>query len=345
MPNQTAVTALPRPFVHASGLLPLLPGVGVACGIAALAVLARRLPGLGLFSPLILALALGMLIGNLARLPDRVRPGIGFAMRQVLRCAVVLLGLQLTLADIGTVGATGMGIIAIVLAMTFPVTGHIGRALGVAPGLTGLIATGTAVCGASAVIAANGALRAREEDVAYAVATVTLFGSLSMLLYPVLGDALGLSARAYGLWAGASIHEVAQVVGAGFAAGPDAGQAATVAKLARVLLLAPVVVALGWAARRRGGTEGGQRPPLVPWFVGGFVAVVCLNSLGAIPEAVRAPVAGATPVLLAVALAAMGLETRVERLRSHGIRPLLAGAGAWLFISVFSLGLVMLTIP
>lgn len=341
MPNDPAALALRRPSLSAT-FGAALPGVALACGVAAVAVLARRLPGLGLFSPLILALTLGVLIGNLVELSARFRPGITFAMRHMLRVAVALLGLQLTVAQVGAVGVSGMAVIAVTLVATFLVTEWLGRRLGVAPDLTRLIATGTSICGASAVIAANGVTRARDEDVAYAIATVTIFGSLSMLLYPVLEGALRLAPHAYGLWAGASIHEVAQVVGAGFAAGADSGQVATISKLARVLLLAPMIVAMTWSARRTVG-DAADRPPLVPWFVGAFVLLMGLNSLAVIPEAARAPLVEGTPVLLAVALAAMGLETRLDRLRSRGVRPLLVGAGAWLFISVFSLSLITLT--
>jgi uncharacterized integral membrane protein (TIGR00698 family) len=343
---QPAAAAL-LPSRIAGTVSALFPGLALAALIAALAAGLRRLPGPDLLSPLILALGLGILIGNLLPLSERFRPGLTFALRHLLRTGVVLLGLQLTFAQLSAVGAGSMALIALVLVASFGATLALGRWLGVDPGLTRLIATGTAICGAAAVAAANGVVRARDEHVAYALASVTIFGSISMLLYPSLEELLRLSPHAYGLWAGSSIHEVAQVVGAGYAAGPVSGDVATVSKLARVLLLAPVIVAMAWATRRSGTGEAGtaSRPPLVPWFIVGFVLVVAVNSTGVIPTLVAQPLVTTTPWLLAAALGALGLEARLDRLRSQGLRPLLVGAGAWLFISGFSLLLIALFEP
>ena len=322
------------------GITRPLPGLALACGIALLATLAQRLSGIAGLSPLALAMVLGMLWRNLIGLPDAARDGVTLALRRVLRLAIVLLGFQLTLAQLRAVGLPGLTVIAVTLAATFVLTVWAGRLLGVAPRLAQLIAAGTSVCGASAVLATNTVTRGSDEDVAYAIACVTVFGSLSMLLMPGLGAWLGLDAAHYGLWVGATVHEVAQVVGAGFQHGPEAGQAATVAKLSRVLLLAPLVLVL---ARRQGMTRGGAagRAP-VPWFVLGFVAVVALNSALPLPPAAHRAVVLLTGFLLTVALAAMGLETDIGKLRAKGIRPLALGAVAWIAISVLGLGLVRL---
>jgi uncharacterized integral membrane protein (TIGR00698 family) len=186
--------------------------------------------------------------------------------------------------------------------------------------------------------------QAPEEDVAYALASITLFGSIAMFVYPLLPGMLGLSQESYGLWAGASIHEIAQVVGATFQAGQQAGEAGTVAKLSRVMMLAPTVMALGLiAARRCGGGAGagaGQAKAPVPWFVLGFVGMVILNSVVPVPAEAGAAAGVATTVLLSMALAALGLEASIARLRAKGARPLLLGLLATLFIAGFSLVLV-----
>jgi uncharacterized integral membrane protein (TIGR00698 family) len=187
-------------------------------------------------------------------------------------------------------------------------------------------------------VATNTVTRAPEEDVAYALAAITLFGSIAMLVYPLLPGLLGLSPHSYGLWAGASIHEVAQVVGAGFQAGQQAGEVGTVAKLSRVAMLAPMVMALGLLAARRGGRGDGKAP--VPWFVLAFLAVVVLNSIVPVPAELRAAAGLATAVLLSMALAAVGLETNVGKLRAKGARPLVLAGLATLFIAGFSLVLV-----
>ncbi|WP_323718057.1 YeiH family protein [Paracoccus aminovorans] len=318
----------------------LVPGLGLTLGIALLATAAQRLSGLAALSPLVLAMLLGMLLRNLWGTPEAARPGIGFSLRRVLRLAVVLLGFQLTLAQLRAVGVPGLAVIAVTLAATFVFTKWAGRALGVERRLAELIAAGTAVCGASAVMATNTVTRGSDEDVAYAIACVTVFGSLSMVAMPVLGGLLGLDPAHYGIWVGAGVHEVAQVVGAGFQHGAEAGQAATVAKLSRVILLAPLILTLGALTRRRG--EGARGAAPAPWFVLGFVAAMLLNSALPLPAPMAQGLARVTTFLLTVALAAMGLETDLRKLRAKGIRPLALGALAWLFVSGLALALVAL---
>ena len=197
------------------------------------------------------------------------------------------------------------------------------------------------------MIATNTVTNAPDEDVAYAVACVTVFGSVAMFAYPLLPGLLHLDPHAFGLWTGASIHEIAQVVGAAFQDGQKAGEFGTIAKLSRVMLLAPMVMALGLIAARNAGKNdpaagvSSARPPM-PWFVLGFVALVGINSLIAIPAEVKVWVAAATTFLLSVALAAMGLETDIRKLAAKGLRPALLGALAFLFIAGFSLTLIKL---
>lgn len=327
-----------------SPALDLLPGLLLTAMLAALAGSLHGLPPLGVFSPMILAILLGMVFHNLIGTPIRARSGVAFSLRKVLRLGIILLGLQLTAAQVAAVGAGGVAIIAVALVGTFIVTKAAGRWLGVDPKLAELIAAGTSICGASAVIATNTVTRARDEDVAYAVACVTVFGSIAMFLYPLLGAALALAPQDYGLWTGSSIHEIAQVVAAAFQHGGEAGKAGTIAKLTRVMMLAPMIIGLGWAAmRRRVAHERTHSSPLpMPWFVLGFLALVGVNSAVAIDPAVRAAIVQFTSFLLAMALAAMGLGADFRKLVAAGIRPLLLGAISSVFISGFSLALVML---
>jgi len=329
----------------AQSVIDLLPGLGLAAGIAAAGFGLRQLPGLGLFSPMILSIVIGIGVSNLIGTPRRAKAGVTFAMRRVLRAAIILLGLQLTASQVVEVGARGVGVIALSLFGTFLFTTWMGRLLGVERKLTELIAAGTSICGASAVIATNIVTRAPDEDVAYAVACVTLFGSIAMVLYPLLPALLHLDAHAYGLWSGASIHEIAQVVAAAFQDGQQAGEFGTIAKLARVTLLAPVVITLGLLASRRARQDGhghvSAQPPL-PWFIVGFIVLVGINSLISIPADLRSVIVTATGFLLSMALAAMGLETDVRKLRAKGLRPLTLGALASIFIASVSLVLVKL---
>lgn len=323
----------------------LLPGVALAATIAVVAFAARHLPGLGAFSPMIIAIVLGMAFHNLAGTPAKAKAGVGFSMRTVLRFAIILLGLQLTAAQVAEVGFTGVAIIVATLLATFTFTLWLGKRIGVERPLAELIAAGTSICGASAVIATNTVTRAPDEDVAYAVACVTVFGSIAMFVYPLLPGVLNLGPHAYGLWAGASIHEIAQVVAAAFQDGQQAGEFGTVSKLTRVMMLAPMVIALGLAARRRAKASGkehsGAAAPM-PWFVLGFIAMVGFNSVIDVPAEAKSMVVTLTTFLLTMALAAMGLETDFRKLRAKGVRPLVLGLCAFLFIATFSLMLVKL---
>jgi uncharacterized integral membrane protein (TIGR00698 family) len=341
--------AADRVLAEASGFaqLDVAGGVMLTVAIAAAAFVLRMIPGLSLASPMILAVAIGIACNATVGLPEWARAGIAFVLRRVLRLAIILLGLQLTVGQIIDVGAAGIGIVVVTLAATFFFTVWLGRVLGVDRKLAELIAAGTSICGASAIIATNAVTRARGEDAAYALACVTLLGSIAMFVYPLLGSLLHLRPGAYGLWAGASIHEVAQVAAAAFQGGPEAGEIGTVTKLARVVFLAPIIMTLGALAARRGAPEGEEKTassPPVPWFVLGFAALIVLNSASPLSPAMKANAGLLTSFMLTMALAAMGLQINIARLRDRGVKPLLLGTGATLFIALFSLTLVLLLV-
>ena len=243
------------------------PGLALTALIAAMAFVVQRFTPLSVLSPIILSIALGFGLRSFVRLPESVRPGAAFSMRKVLRFAIITLGLQLTGSQFSAVGVTGMAIVAATLVATFMFTVLLGGLIGVDRRLSELIAAGTSICGASAVIATNTVTRA-PEDVAYAIACVTVFGSIAMFTYPSLPGLLHLDPHAFGLWAGASIHEIAQVVAAAYQDGEAAGEFGTIAKLARVILLAPVVILLGvlTARKARGGERAAASVPR-PWFL------------------------------------------------------------------------------
>lgn len=319
------------------------PGLLLCAAVAGAAIALRKLPVMSTFSPMMVAMVLGLLIHNLLRTPALARPGVLFSQKPLLRWAIVLLGLQLTLTQVVAVGPAGLFVIVAATFATFAFTVWLGRMLGVERGLTELIAAGTSICGASAIVATNTVTNASEEDVGYALASVTLFGTIAIFLYPLLKVALGLDAHHYGLWAGASIHEVAQVVAAAFQGGQEAGEFGAIVKLTRVMLLAPLVLCLGFLVARRARAahvEGPHPKTPVPWFVFGFIGMMLLNSVITIPPQVRAPLTWVTTFLFTMALAAMGLEIDLRKLRAKGLRPLLLGAIASLFIAGLALAMV-----
>ncbi|ESR27166.1 YeiH family protein [Lutibaculum baratangense] len=324
------------------GGLSLWPGLTLTTAIAALAYFMCTLPGLSNFSPLIVAILIGMTIRNVVGVPPAARAGLAFSQRPILRFAIVLLGLRLTWAQLVELGGTSLAIVVVALAATFVFTLWMGRVLRVERKLATLIAAGTSICGASAVVATSQVAGGRDEDVAYAVACVTLFGTIAMFLYPLLPGLLHLDPSAFGLWAGASIHEVAQVVGAAFQNGATSGEHGTVAKLGRVLMLAPVLLILAATAYRQAGDRKAAASAPFPWFVLGFVALVAFSSVVEIPASVKAPLVELTGFLLAIALAALGLGADIAKIRLAGPRPLALAALSTVFIAVTSLALIKL---
>lgn len=288
---------------------------------------------------LTMAVVLGMLVGNTAypRWAGRAGPGVGICKQTLLRLGIVLYGLRLTFQDIGRIGAAGVLIDALVLGSTFVLACTLGpRLFGLDRSSAALVGAGSAVCGAAAVLATAPVVRGRPEQVAMAVSTVVVFGTLSMFLYPVLhawatASGWGLaSAAEFGLYAGATVHEVAQVVAVGRALGDEAAATAIVAKMVRVMMLAPFLLLVAfWFARGDAGTaqpgETPRRAP-VPWFALGFVAMAGLNSLAIIPPAVVARLLELDTALLAAAMAALGLTTQASALRQAGPRPLALAA-------------------
>jgi uncharacterized integral membrane protein (TIGR00698 family) len=321
----------------------MIAGLAAVTLLAWVAVALHSLPQFAAISALMIAIVLGMLVRNTIGVPAVCAPGVRFALRRILRFAVVLLGFQLSGRQILEVGGTGLLVVAATLGAAFTFTTWLGKQLGVDRKLSQLIAAGTSICGASAIVATNSVTEGSDEDVAYAIAVVTLFGTLSMVLYPVASALLGIPPHAYGLWAGSSIHETAQVLAAAFQRGPVSGELGAISKLSRVMLLAPVVLALGWSAQRRedvAETPGKKRKVAVPLFVIGFIAMIAINSLGIVPAPATKMIVQIDQFLLALSLGAMGLETSFRKVREAGLRPLLLGSGAWLFISGFSFTLI-----
>ncbi len=319
----------------------MLPGLIAATLLAWASIALPALRPFAAISPLMIAIVLGIVVRNTVGVPAACAPGIRFSLRRILRLAVMLLGFQLSAAQIAEVGAKGMAIVAVTLFAAFLFTTWLGKRLGVDGKLSELIAAGTSICGASAIVATNSVTEGTDEDVAYAIAVVTLFGSLSMLLYPLADVFLRIPPHAYGLWAGASIHETAQVLAAAFQGGTESGQFGAVSKLSRVMLLAPVVLLLGWTTRRRDGESATKKRSVpVPLFLIGFIAAMAINSLGIVPAAITKDIVKVDKFLLALSLGAMGLETSLRKVRDAGWRPLMLGSGAWLFISGFSFTLI-----
>ncbi|HXH58611.1 YeiH family protein [Iamia sp.] len=287
-------------------------------------------------SPLVAAVIFGVLLANVARLPSSTGPGLHFSGHQLLRAGVVLLGFRLAAGDIIDLGGPGVALVVVTVTITFLATRALGRLLGLSEGLSLLVATGFSICGASAVAAMQGVAEAEEEEAAYAVALVTLCGTLSIVGLPLVGASLGLSDTAFGTWAGASVHDVGQVVATASTAGSAALATALLVKLTRVALLAPVVAGVGLTRRRSVSQE--RRPPLVPRFVIGFLLACALRSTGVVGPGFIDAATTLSDLLLTGALVGLGSSVSIMRLRRIGGRPLLLGMLAWAVIAATSLG-------
>ncbi|GIG34864.1 YeiH family protein [Cellulomonas pakistanensis] len=320
---RAARPSAPRPRGLDRAVLPGLAAallVGAAC--LGLTGLVPVLPGL------LVAIVVGAVVRSAGWLPAVLEPGLAWTGRHVLRAGVVLLGLQLSVGDLLGLGVGEAVVLVVTVAATFAATWWLGPRLGVGRRLTLLVATGFSICGASAVAAMSPVADADEDEVATAVALVTVYGSAALLAVPLVAGVLGLGERTAGLWAGLSVHEVAQVVAAAGTVSAAALSVAVVAKLARVVLLAPLVAGAGLVRRRSGATTGAGSPPLVPLFVVGFLAAVAVRSAGLVPDAVLPAVKPVTTVLLGAAMAALGTQIHLGRLVRTGARPLALGAAA-----------------
>jgi uncharacterized integral membrane protein (TIGR00698 family) len=310
----------------------IAPGLGLLVAVAALATaVAFVVPFL---SPLVAGVALGALVVNVAPLPARMAPGVAFGARSLLRFGVVLLGFRLSIGDLAGLGAPGLAVVGVVVAVTFFGTQWLARRLGVPEDLGLLVATGYSICGASAIAAMDGVVGADEEETAYAITLVTLCGTLAIFVLPVLAGPLGLTGDAFGSWVGASVHDVGQVIATASHGEASSVAAATVVKLTRVVLLAPLVamVAIRRRKGRRGDATTGTRPPIVPLFVAGFLAAIAVRSTGLLADSTLDGIATLEKVVLTVALVGLGMGVRVDRMRRLGGRPLLLGLLAWVLV-------------
>lgn len=327
--------------------------VGLALAVA-LAVVARLTAAVLPIpiSEVTIGLALGLLVRNTIALPSATLPGVRFATSSLLRIGIVLLGVRLAFGDVVDTGIGALLLIVICMAFALAFVLGLGHLLGLPPRLSVLIAVGTAVCGNSAIVATAPVIDAEERDVSFAVATITLFGTLAVLIYPLLGGILDLSDRFFGHWAGVAVNDMGQVTATGFAFSEGAGAIATIVKLTRNTFMAPLIVLIGAIYLRSGAraqepTERSTRGTAlraVPAFVIAFVAVAVVNSLGLIPEAVADGASYASTGLILIALVAVGLGTDIGAMRKVGVGPFILGLVAAFALSVLAIGLTALLI-
>jgi uncharacterized integral membrane protein (TIGR00698 family) len=331
----------PQPSVNRA--VALLPGLV----LAAIAVVASLAIGqfLPMVSPLLIAIVLGVILRNTVQLPGFVEPGLTFSAKKLLRLGIILLGLELVLGDILGLGGGMILVVVAIVSMGMISTLVVGKWMGISLTQRLLIACGFSICGAAAVAAADGVIETKdEEEVVTAIALVVLFGTLMIPLIPISSGLLGLTAEQSGLWAGSSIHEVAQVVAAGGTIGGAALGLAVIVKLARVLMLAPVMMVLSYFRRRslRGASADIKRPPIMPLFVAGFIVMVLLRSSGILPTPVLDVTKLFQTIFLAAAMFALGTGVRVKSLIKVGPKPFLLATITTIVVAAVALAGVLL---
>jgi uncharacterized integral membrane protein (TIGR00698 family) len=329
----TARSAIPgtRARLH-SGLLWLAAGTAAAYAVHLV------VPAMGVLT---IAVVLGALLRNAGVLPAAT-PGLQTGGRALLRLGVALLGLQLSVAQVTRLGWRQLAVVGVTVTSTFVLTMWAGRRLGCGQGTTLLVATGFSICGVSAAAAMAAASDSDEDDLTSAVTLVTLFGTLAVVVLPALRGPLGLDGPAFGVWVGASVHEVAQVVAASSMAGATALTVAVVVKLTRVALLAPLVAGTSLVRRRRDPGSGSTTP--VPLFLVGFLTAMAARSTGAVPDAVLDAARLATGLLLTGALFGLGAAVDARALLRAGARPLALGLVSTVGVTTVAfLGVVLVT--
>lgn len=302
-------------------------------------------------SPLTVSLLIGAIVGNLGLMPSACEPGLTFASRHILRAGIVLLGFQLSFSEVAHLGSRGFMAVISVVIVTFFGTQYIARLLGVSPGLGLLTAAGYSICGVSAISAMTGAIDGDEEDATYAIALVTLFGSISIFALPALGQLMNMSNVRFGMWAGSSVHDVAQVVATVSTYSHQSLAPAVVVKLTRVVLLAPLVAIYGYRhsqSQKHGKPHTElQRVSLIPMFIVLFLFAVSVRTTGALSNDLLATLKQIEKTLLALALVGLGAGVNIKKLRLLGPRPIFLGICSWALVlatSVVTIRLIPLNL-
>jgi uncharacterized integral membrane protein (TIGR00698 family) len=337
--------ALPKP-AEASPL----PGLALILVIALGARLVARFTGA--IPDVVLALVAGMLLRNFLRLPAGVGPGVAFTLRYVLRAAIILFGAGLTFAGTVAAGAATLALVGVCFLVALGLGFALARAFRLPGGVGMLIGAGTAICGGSAIVALGPLVRAKDEEIAYAISTIFTFNIIALLIYPPLGHLLHLSQTAFGSWSGTAVNDTSVVVATGYIYGVKAGAVATIVKLTRTVLLVPLAIVVGLRYDARAGREARTAAPkadvslgrrvlrTIPWFILGFVALAALNSLGIFSSSAAHALTLGAGFLIVMVLAGVGLNVDIVKIRRLGLRPLGAGVLLAAIMAVVSISLI-----
>ena len=323
----------------------VLPGLLLAVLVA----VAARLVGWllpAVVSEILVAILLGLVVSNVWKLPSGTGPGLRFVVQRVLRAGIVLLGARFYLADVARIGGGAIGLILLCMTVALAFALLVGRRLQLPPRLALLIGVGTAVCGNSAIVATAPVIKADEREVGFAVGTITFTGTLALFLYPLIGHLLQMTDVAFGVWSGVAVNDTSQVVATSAAFSLVARDVATVVKLVRNALMAPLIMLIAWWWSRNtseGAASGQSWLKALPPFVLMFLGMALLRSVGLIPVGLLRPIDEAAKACILVAMAGVGLHTKIQDMRAVGATPFFLGVGTAALLATLSL-LAILTL-
>ena len=319
----------------ANNIKNIIPGFVTALLIASIAKWLESLLPVHLIGTSVIALFIGMLINQMKKPGKTLSIGLKFTSKKILKFAIILLGASLSIGTILEVGKMSLTVMIFTLLTCFGGGYFIGKALKLDWKLSNLISAGTGICGGSAIAAIAPVIDADDSDIAYAMSATFLFDMIMILAFPLMGQALGLSDMAYGLWAGTAVNDTSSVVAAGYAYSEAAGDFATMVKLTRTLAIIPTVIIFSLInahlkAKSQDGNNRSNTPKvkitgLLPWFIVAFLIMAVINSIGLIPASVSTTLKGISKFLMVAALAAIGLNTDFREMKKSGLNPMIHG--------------------
>ena len=322
-------------------------GVAICFAVAGLSIVVEKLIPGELLGASIIALFMGTIINSFFH-PKWIQPALKFTSKKILKAAIVLLGASLSVTTIISVGKMTFFVMIFTFAMCFGGGYFIRKIFGLNWKLSNLISAGTGICGGSAVAAIAPVIDADDKDIAFAMSSTFLFDMVMIALYPLMGKALGMSDIAYGIWAGTSVNDTASVVASGYAFSEAAGDFATMVKLTRTIAIIPTVLVFAFIGTRMKQKEmqaanDGKKVNLVkiiPWFIGGFLVLAILNSVGLIPAVAAGAMKGISKILMVTALAAIGLGTSITDFKKAGLKPMFYGITIDTLVTLTALGVI-----
>lgn len=319
-------------------LLKIIPGLLISVVIAAVACFLESLLPVHVIGAAVIAMFMGMIINYFAKPNALIATGLKFTSKKILKFAIIILGLSLNIRTILDVGSKSLLVMIFTLLTCFGGGYFIGKALGLNWKLSNLISAGTGICGGSAIAAIAPTIDAEDNDIAYAMSATFLFDMAMIILFPIMGQALGMSDQAFGIWAGTAVNDTSSVVATGYAFSEGAGDYATMVKLTRTLAIIPTVITFAFIQLRIKrkealySTESGKElkanfsiTKIFPWFILGFLLMSIIASVFTIPEVVITNTKSLSKFLMVCALAAIGLNTSFKDMKKAGIRPMLHG--------------------